>query len=71
MKCWCDDVGYECFECKKENIWNGLTRIERIKLKAYKSIIESDNFDARNLAHKSLQKYILDKNLDIASVPCS
>jgi hypothetical protein len=73
MTCWCRNIdglpGYRCFDCEKDEKWRGLNTQEKIKLLAYKKIIDNQGLNPSLRSHQELAKFVLSRDLDISIVP--
>lgn len=64
MICWCDELkDYKCSECTDIEYTSKLSVKDKIKLKAYDSILNSGTFDPSRKDHADLMSYIVNNNL--------
>lgn len=59
MKCWCDEIEYNCDDCEKRQAWGSLSDIQKVKLIRY----------VKNPEDKNLTKWTIENGLCVSVVP--
>ena len=63
MKCWCDEIGFDCVDCEADKRWNRLKKNQQVDLIVYKKKINKDELDVE------LSKRIIEQGLCVSMIP--
>ena len=63
MKCWCDEIGFDCEDCEAEKKSNKLKKNQQYDLIVYKKKLDRDELDV------DLFKRIIDQSLCVTMIP--
>ena len=72
MKFWCEGIpNYTSLEKQRFVEWQKLNEKNKIKLKTYSHLIDSNKFSLKNESHRALMEYVIKNKLCTTMVPLS
>lgn len=66
MKCFCNELSYDCSECEDISSFKKLNIIQKIKIRSYHDHILNKETDRKEF--KELTKFMLENDLDTSLV---